>query len=172
MSLLWGLTLHKNQPDASDISLSVLQKIDIGVPSSQRMLSTFGYIHLLITFLKFDFCFVDNNITEFLLIFLSTSIWYTHLQNQFIIMKSLIAIVFLLTNQGTSVCSLRDRANVFFNKAYKNAQRQLRGISSSSGGISEGVSMVVRNLQWIQHLLQGSWHENSFLMQSYFRLSF
>ena len=86
----------------------------------------------LITFLKVDLCFVDNNIAKFLLIFLLTTISRPNLQNQFIIMKSLIAIVFLLTNQGTLVCSLCDRAHVFFNKAYKNAQRQLRGNSSSS----------------------------------------
>ena len=60
-------------------------------------------------------------------------------------MKSLIAIIFLLISQGTSVCSLRDRAHVIFNAAYKNAQRQLRGHTSTNGGVMEGGSMMVRN---------------------------
>ena len=72
-------------------------------------------------------------------------------------MKHLIAIVFLLATQGTSVLSLRGSARVFFNKAYTNAKRTLAGIRSSSGDVGEGGSMMVRNIQLINHFFNSGW---------------
>ena len=70
-------------------------------------------------------------------------------------MKSLIANVFLVSIQSTSVHSLHGSTCVFFNKAYTHAQSQLTGIRNSTGVTWEGGSMMVRNLQLINHLLIG-----------------